>query len=167
MLPAILNLSEVCVWIAYCWPNTRLHCSLLTVRNCSPCRLSPTLINSDMPLIAVLGSISSNNPFVIIHTWAPESHRAVSSLSFNRLLTAHFLPTRLTTFACCVGVKRLINAVCRVNTLCDSSLIAWHIIIWSGHSSFRQDQEQYHIAWHWEERGNGTWVSTLAQQFLW
>ena len=143
-------------------PNTRLHCSLLTVRNCSSCRSSPTLINSDMSLIAVPGSISSNNRFVIIHTWAPVSHRAVSSLSFNRLLTVHFLTTRLTTFSCCVGVKGLINAVCRVNTLCDTSLIAWNIFIWSGHSSFRQDHEQYHIALHWEECWNGTWVSALA-----
>ena len=46
----------------------------------------------------------------------------------------------------------------------DSSLIAWHIFRWSGHSSFWQDREQHHIAWPREERRNGTWVSTLAQQ---
>ena len=65
-------------------------------------RSIPTLISSEITFTVVPGSVSSNITCVIIDIWVPVSYRADTSESFKRHLTVHFLPTRLTTLACCV-----------------------------------------------------------------
>ena len=98
-------------------------------------RSNPTLISSEMSFTVVPGSVSSNIAWFIIDTWAPVSQRADTSESFKRQLTVHFLPTRLTILACCVGVRWLRNAVSVDLGFSPSvsTFIAWHIFLWFGH----------------------------------
>ena len=127
----------------------------------SPCSESPIWRSSSthplygmlLPLAAVTVRSPSSNSLIsltntlgkflfiklaeTIETWAPVSHRISALFPLSFALIEHLLPTRLTTFWCCFGVRWLTkipeftsSVVCFLFWIC--CLIALHNVLCCG-----------------------------------